>query len=368
MTAEAATRILVASSPGERRIAVVSDGVLQDYALWRPGQPDGIGDVYRARVAAHVPHMAGAFLNLPDGDGFLPDGDGFLPDSEGAAGAVEGALLAVRVVRAGQGGKGKRLARADAPPGEPGLVARGPSPLDDLRAAYPAAEWVTDDAGLLLPGARLVASAFDAGVAEQVAALAEPEVALPGGMRASIHPTPALVAIDLDTAGATAGRGGKASAQMAANLRALPALARQIRLRNLSGAILIDPAGLAPARRAKLGPALSAALADDPLQPRLLGFTALGLAEIVRRRRRPPLHELLAGPAAAALAAMRTLATESAATPHAAFRIVAAPDVHAALAADALATADLARRTGRTLISASDPALPPGTAHLERLR
>ena len=359
MTAETATRILVASSPGERRIAVVSDGVLQDYALWRPGQLDGIGDVYRARVAAHVPHMAGAFLNLPDGDGFLPD-------SEGAAGAVEGALLAVRVVRAGQGGKGKRLARADAPPGEQGLVARGPSPLDDLRAAYPAAEWVTDDAGLLLPGARIVASAFDAGVAEQVAALAEAEVALPGGMRASIHPTPALVAIDLDTAGATAGRGGKASAQMAANLRALPALARQIRLRNLSGAILIDPAGLAPARRAKLGPALSAALDDDPLQPRLLGFTVLGLAEIVRRRVRPPLHELLAGPHAAALVALREIDRDTAAAPYLALGLVCAPDVAAALSRDPVALTDLADRTGRPLIPKSDPSLPSGAWRIER--
>ena len=128
---------------------------------------------------------------------------------------------------------------------------------------------------------------------------------MPAGMRASIYPTPALVAIDLDMAAATASRQAKASAQMAANLAALPALARQIRLRNLSGAILVDPAGLSLKRRPKLAPALAMALATDPLQPRLLGFTALGLAEIVRRRVRPPLHELLAGPHAAGLAALR---------------------------------------------------------------
>ena len=77
------------------------------------------------------------------------------------------------------------------------------------------------------------------------------------------------------------------------NRALLPALARQIRLRNLSGAILVDLAGLPARRRAALGPALAEALADDPARPRLLGFTALGLAEIVRPRVHPPLHELL---------------------------------------------------------------------------
>ena len=104
--------------------------------------------------------------------------------------------------------------------------------------------------------------------------------------------------------------GGKMAAHLAVNRAVLPALARQIRLRNLSGAILVDFAGLPARRRAALAPALHAALAEDPLRPRLLGFTALGLAEIVRPRVHPPLHELLAGPHAAGLAALRRIATE----------------------------------------------------------
>ena len=143
-----------------------------------------------------------------------------------------------------------------------------------------------------------------------------PLVDLPGGARLAIHPTPALVAIDVDAGGATAGQRGKAASHLALNRAVLPALAQQIRLRNLSGAILVDLAGLPPRRRASLGPALAAALADDPLRPRLLGFTALGLAEIVRPRIHPPLHELLAGPHAAGLAALRRIAAEIAATPH----------------------------------------------------
>ncbi len=82
-------------------------------------------------------------------------------------------------------------------------------------------------------------------------------VDLPGGLRASIEPTAALVAIDVDMAGATAGRDAKRPKQEAANRAALPALARQIRLRNLSGAILVDLAGLPQRRRAALADAVA---------------------------------------------------------------------------------------------------------------
>jgi Ribonuclease G/E len=174
-----------------------------------------------------------------------------------------------------------------------------------------------------------------------------------------------LVAIDVDAGGATAARQGKAAAQMAVNRAVLPALARQIRLRNLSGAMLVDFAGLPARRRAALAPALHAALADDPLRPRLLGFTALGLAEIVRPRVHPPLHELLAGPHAAGLAALRAIAAQVAAVPHRLPALRASPAVVAALQADAEALADLARRTGRSLILRSDPNLHASTWMIE---
>ncbi|MDT7950162.1 MAG: ribonuclease E/G [Acetobacteraceae bacterium] len=339
------TEILVEASPGEVRVVVLDGQTLQEYALWRPGRPDGVGDIYRGRVIAHVPAMAGAFVALSDSEGFLPD-------SEGATGAVAGALLTVRIVRAGQGGKGPRLGAASAAPGEPGLVSRGPTPLEAILAAHPG---VTPKHGPFPPA-----------LADEIAALAEPHADLPAGMRAHIYPTPALVAIDLDMGSATASRQPKATGQMAANLAALPALARQLRLRNLSGAILIDPAGLSLKRRPKLAPALASALAADPLKPQLLGFTALGLAEIVRRRVRPPLHELLSGPHAAGLAALRAIDREAAATPYAAFGLTCAPDVAAALARDPVALADLAGRTGRPLIPRPDPALSPGAWRIER--
>jgi hypothetical protein len=119
-------------------------------------------------------------------------------------------------------------------------------------------------------------------------------------------------------------------------------------------------------RRAQLGPALQEALAGDPLRPRLLGFTALGLAEIVRPRVHPPLHETLSGPHAAGLAALRQIAREAAVAPHRVFRLTAALDVMTALDSDPFALPDLARRTGRSLIRVPDPALPPGSWRIER--
>lgn len=352
--------ILAACSPGEVRVAVTQDGVLVDYALWRPGAPDGVGDLYRGRVTAKVPAMAGAFVALAGSEGFLPD-------SEGAAGLGAGDLVTVRVTRAPQGGKGPRLRVAEPQSaGEaPALLARGPGALVELADRYPQAPVLTDDAALAarlrsMAGERLrlVPAAFDAEIAEQVQELASPDVSLPGGASLHIHPTPALVAIDIDAGAAVGERQGRTGAHLAANRAVLPELARQIRLRNLSGGILVDFAGLAPRRRAALGPELQAALADDPLRPRLLGFTALGLAEIVRTRVHPPLHELLAGPHAAGLAALRQVAAEVAARPHRAPALRASPAVVAALQADAEALADLARRAGRALILRSDPNLP----------
>jgi Ribonuclease G/E len=365
-------RILAACSPGEMRVAVMHGDTLIDYAIWRPGRPDGVGDLHRGRIIARVPAMAGAFVAL---DG----AEGFLPDTDGAAGASAGTILGVRVSRAAQGGKGPRLTatleageQAMIGGGSPALVRRGPGALVRLAGLYGDAPVVLDDAGVaagLRPalGARVsvVRAAFDAEVSARVEALADPLVDLPGGARLSIHPTSALTAIDVDAGAATASREAKATAQLALNRAILPALAAEIRLRNLSGAIMVDLAGLPARRREVLGPDLAAALADDPLRPRLLGFTRLGLAEIVRARVHPPLHELLTGAHAAGLAALREASTEIIANPSRALALCAAPPVVAALEADAVALEDFARRAGRALILRADPALPSDAWMLE---
>ena len=362
-------RILLEASPGEVRAAAVAvdDRLfagLTDYALWRPGAPDGLGDLWRGRVRKRVPSMAGAFVALGDGP------DGFLPDSSGAAGLTEGDRVVARVERSAVGDKGPRLS-AQLSPAErevadakdiSGLLRRGPNPIVRLAALHKSAAIIAGTPRLtaaLRPtlGERVIGgpAQFPDDVAEAVAALAEPVVETPGGGRLRITPTPALVAIDMDSGAMTGERGGSAAAWFEAML---PALARQIRLRDLSGAIVVDPAGLSRKARQTLGPAVAAALATDPRRPRVLGVTALGLIEIMRTRTGPPLHERLSGPHAAGLAALRAM---QAATrpPEAPPALRAAPAVIAALEADAAALDDMRAATGHAPSLRADPDLPP---------
>src|SRR5271165_4231374 len=312
--------------------------------------------------------MAGAFVALADVEGFLPD-------SAGAKGLTAGTILTVRITRAARGGKGPRLtARVDAAAsgGSPGLLRQGPNPVARLAGRYPDAPVLVDDAGLAAAlradlGTRVsvAAAVFDDDVAEAIDALSRPVVGLPGGARLSVWPTPALVAIDVDGGSALAGAGGARSRHEALNRIVLPALAKQIRLRNLSGGIVVDLAGMAARKRVALAPDFVRALATDPLRPHFLGFTALGLAEIVRPRIHPPLHELLSGPLAAGIASLRAVIGECGRDPRAMPAVRAHPAVVAALQADSAALPDLARRTGREVTLRSDPSLPELAWRLE---
>jgi ribonuclease G len=364
-------RLLVTASPGEVRAAALgADGRLADFAIWRPGAPDGVGDIYRGFVAKRAPALSGAFVSLGHGS------DGFLPDTQGAAGKAEGDSVIVRITRSAQGGKGPRLsAQVDETlaAGPPGLLKRGPDPVLRLARLWPDAPIEVDEPTILarlsavLPGRARAGGGFDAVLEEEVASLAEPTIRLAGEAILHIHPTPALVAIDLDAGSAAGSREPARMVHQPLNLAAIPEISRQIRLRNLSGAILVDLAGLVPRQRRRLGDVFAASLSSDPLRPRFLGFTALGLAEIVRPRVGPPLHELLTGAHAAGLSALRKIAAEDRAAPRGAWALRAAPAIVAALEQDAAALDTLARLTGRPLILRSDPALAPLRWIVERL-
>ena len=334
-----AALIRVADHPGEQQVALLKDGQLAEFYIHRPGAPDGIGEVHVARVLAVVPAMAGAFVELAGAEAFLPD-------TECASRLSSGMHIAVRVIRAAQGGKGPRVSAREADgvcDGPVRLLRRGPTPLEELRLAY--------------PDASFAAGAFDDALETDIARLAEATFDLPGGMRAHATPTPALMAIDLDGGTSSALRAAKAQAQFAANSAALPELARQIRLRNFGGAVLIDFAGMPAKKRPALLPALQAALAPDRLRPRVAGFSALGFAEILRPRQRPPLHEKLQGPLALGLSALRLVVAQSQANPARRLALRAPPAVISALQADIAALADLARVTAHPLMLRSDPSL-----------
>ncbi len=136
------------------------------------------------------------------------------------------------------------------------------------------------------------------GIMPDIDAALTARVGLPGGGFLYIEPTQALVAIDVNSgrhnADSSSGPNRQPETILAVNLEAAREIAHQIRLRNLSGLILIDFVHMTlQDHRNRVLDALRAAMADDPSFARIGGFSPLGLVEIARKRGRPPLHELL---------------------------------------------------------------------------
>ncbi len=120
---------------------------------------------------------------------------------------------------------------------------------------------------------------------EAIDGLLEKKVLLSGGANIVIERTEALVAIDVN-----AGEGGHHS--LAVNLLAVREAARQIRLRNLSGIILIDALKMKDRTdAAKMLNALKRAGESDPAGVNVFGLTKLGLIEMTRTRKGRSLQE-----------------------------------------------------------------------------
>jgi len=133
-----------------------------------------------------------------------------------------------------------------------------------------------------------------AGLAESVADLLELRVGLPGGGRLTIEPTAAATLIDVDSGTLEGERMGGEDALLAMNLSAAAAVARQMRLRGLAGALVVDFIALRQrAHRDRLLDAFRASLEAEVPDAQLLGWTRLGHVELTRPRRRAPLHEIM---------------------------------------------------------------------------
>lgn len=116
--------------------------------------------------------------------------------------------------------------------------------------------------------------------------LSDRTIALPAGGSIIIEPTQAFTVIDVNQ-----GSGGKISA---INQDAAREVARQMRLRNLSGAVLVDFINMnLRSERAQLVELLGALLSDDYGSAEVHGFTRLGIIELTRKRRGATLAEKL---------------------------------------------------------------------------
>ena len=121
-------------------------------------------------------------------------------------------------------------------------------------------------------------------------------VPLPGGGSLVIDEREALTTIDVNS-GSAVTAAGRESLVMEENLRAAAEAARQIRLRNLSGILLIDFIDMqSDADRGRVLAAMEQAASDDRVKTVIHGFTSLGLLEMTRKRTRDTLSDTLTQP------------------------------------------------------------------------
>ncbi|MFY9315591.1 MAG: ribonuclease G [Burkholderiales bacterium] len=124
-------------------------------------------------------------------------------------------------------------------------------------------------------------------------------VDLKSGGTLVIDQTEAMTTIDVNTGGFV-GQRNFDDTVFKTNLEAAQAIARQLRLRNLGGIIVVDFIDMDNAEhRAAVLEELKRALARDRTRMTVSGFTALGLVEMTRKRTRESLAHVLCEPCAA---------------------------------------------------------------------
>ena len=214
------TRLLLHEAVGETRaIALDTAGraVALFYDRWaEQNKRLRWGDVLGGTVRKLSPSDGGAFIALEGGrEGFLP--------RRNMGGLVEGAHGLWRVSAEAYADKLARLVEATEVERNPGTA------LERWQAGLPGAAQLSFDEPP--DAAQAIAAAFEDAL--------NPIAALAGGGRLQMTPTPALVAVDVDTIG----RHDKGRASVRAKtvgLAAAEELARQASLRGLGGVLVLD--------------------------------------------------------------------------------------------------------------------------------
>ncbi len=129
-------------------------------------------------------------------------------------------------------------------------------------------------------------------IPEKLEEAIRPMVWLKSGGTLVIQPTEALTVIDVNTGKAITGKKQVQDTFLKVNREAAKEIARQIRLRNLSGIIIIDFIDMdLKQNKELLMEELQEYIKKDPVKTTLVDMTALGLVEVTRKKVRKPLHE-----------------------------------------------------------------------------
>ncbi|WP_417454102.1 ribonuclease E/G [Kiloniella sp.] len=301
--------------PGLIRAARLVDEKLEDVLVIRSDRPQVVGNQYVGRIAGIDKGLGAAFVDVGlSQPGFLPLQD--IPKSLGGQSVGEGMFLCVEAVREAFDGKGVRLkARLDD---------NIPAKVQVLKAVDRLGEWIlrqkepiefieVTDAGIAQKiksylggeGANLISikhsaerpDLFDVvGIEEQIEHLLEIEIPLFSGGNLLIEQGRTLTAIDVNK-GSMQHNGGAEALHYQLNLEAAGEIARQLKLRNIAGRIVIDfPYMKFPDHRKKLQATFKSQLKADRVGHKLLPLYMTGLQELTRKRAGLSLQDLLLRP------------------------------------------------------------------------
>ena len=160
--------------------------------------------------------------------------------------------------------------------GRPGTMLFSDDPAERLKEDYP--ESSITEVKQLSPD-----------LSRQIKQASERKLRLPGGGNIVIDRCEAMTVIDVNTA-SMPGRGSKEQTVTDTNLEACSMIAQQVRLRNLSGMILIDFINMDnETDRSLIQDRLGDCFANDRIKTVLHGWTRLGIMEMTRKRTRAEL-------------------------------------------------------------------------------
>lgn len=264
-------KILIHEAIGETRaIALAKNGrpvaLFQDRWAEADARPKW-GQTLAGRIAKLAPESGGAFVALENGvEAFLAVRD--------LTGHVEGARGLYRVVAEARSGKLPRVARTDTP------VTM--SPINIWKESLRSAQNVQP----------LKGSEYADTVDEAFENALNPIATIDGGGILQFSQTPALLAVDVDTAGRV-DRGRASARAKSVNIAAAEELAYQLALRGAGGTVVLDC--IAPLSR-RDGPAVKSAFlntfrAISTSRAECLNPSPFGLMELVIERRAQPVWD-----------------------------------------------------------------------------
>jgi len=128
-------------------------------------------------------------------------------------------------------------------------------------------------------------------IESQIESAFQREVQLPSGGSVVIDPTEALISIDINSARATKGSDIEETA-LNTNIEAAQEIARQLRLRDIGGLIVIDFIDMSPVKNQReVERVLNEALQSDRARVQIGRISRFGLLEMSRQRLKPSLGE-----------------------------------------------------------------------------